>query len=396
MASVRELKTRWQIRFYDAKRNPQRTTNSIAKSEYTESQAEEEAEWRQQLYDRGEYDPWVQDRPGSLQSDNARVTVGQAIERYIRDKTEAGERGERRGWSESTAQRYKATLRHFARKTGKERLLQHLTPQDIRDFVYRDELADATKDSYYGILSTWTSWLAKNDLPVPQMPPEPELPRTLPDWCSREQLATIIRAFRHVCERNAQANSDPAASIETSRWWMADAWQFAFWQGLRRSEIVAIRCGGVDLEEQQMVVGDEEFVPKGKREDVIPLSEPAAEIARNWDAGSRPPGERLFRHADGRKISDAFTEARRQAVGDAEDQLDLPDEARLDETASGITLHSLRHGRAIDLIKKRRHVVYVSQFLRHASLDVTRRYLQVVPRHLHDEIRSLDEKGLDV
>ena len=31
-----------------------------------------------------------------------------------------------------------------------------------------------------------------------------------------------------------------------------------------------------------MVVGDEEFIPKGKREDVIPLSEPAAEIAEEW------------------------------------------------------------------------------------------------------------------
>ena len=81
---------------------------------------------------------------------------------------------------------------------------------------------------------------------------------------------------------------------------------------------------------------------------------------------------------------------------DGEKQLDLPEEARLDSSASSLTLHSLRHGRAIDLIRKRRHVVYVSQFLRHSSLDVTRRYLEVVPRHLHDEIRKLEEEGLDL
>ena len=86
----------------------------------------------------------------------------------------------------------------------------------------------------------------------------------------------------------------------------------------------------------------------------------------------------------------------RRTSRDGEKQLDLPKEARLDSSASGLTLHSLRHGRAIDLIRKRRHVVYVSQFLRHSSLDVTRRYLEVVPRHLHDEIRGLEEEGLDL
>ena len=80
---------------------------------------------------------------------------------------------------------------------------------------------------------------------------------------------------------------------------------------------------------------------------------------------------------------------------EGERQLDLPKEARL-QGGEDLTLHSLRHGRAIDLIKQRRHVVYVSQFLRHSSLDVTRSYLQVVPRHLHDEIRGLNEESSDL
>jgi len=78
-----------------------------------------------------------------------------------------------------------------------------------------------------------------------------------------------------------------------------------------------------------------------------------------------------------------------------EEQLRLPEEAQL-EGGADLTLHSLRHGRAIDLIKKRRHIVYVSQFLRHSSLEMTREYLQVVPRHLQKEIRELEEEALDV
>lgn len=407
MASVRPedyLEDVYQIRFHDGRRDPPRTTNSLLKSEYSYAEAQEEANWRQQLYDRGEFDPWVQDRPGELTRDE-HVTVGEAIGRYVEDKTEAGRRGERRGWSESTAKRYRPTLQKFARDVGESRLLSHLTADDIRAFVYRDGLSDASKRTYYGMLRAWTSWLEDKGLPAPDMPPEIRTRQTLPSWCSREELVTIIRAFRHLCSASMQADSDPdkrftAQKEGDSRWWMQWAWRFAFWQGLRRGEIVAIRCGGIDLEERVMVVGDETFIPKGQREDVIPLSEPAAKIAEEWGAGDRPADERLFRHADGEKISRAFTEARRQATGqmagiDGETQLTLPEDARLDG-GKDLTLHSLRHGRAIDLIKKRRHIVYVSQFLRHASLEMTREYLQVVPRHLQKEIRELEEEALDV
>jgi hypothetical protein len=57
VAFIYELETRWQLRFYDVSRDPQRTTNSVRKSEYTRAQAEKEADWREQMYERGGYDP---------------------------------------------------------------------------------------------------------------------------------------------------------------------------------------------------------------------------------------------------------------------------------------------------------------------------------------------------
>ena len=287
MASVRELKSRWQIRFYDAKREPKRTTNSVRKSNFpTRSKAESEAEWRQQLYDRGEYDPWVQDHPDDTAGQDT-VTVGEAVEQYIEDKTRAGERGEQRGWSEQSVRNKGLILRDFAQRVGRGRLVEHLTPEDLRGFIYREDLSDSSKRTYHALLSAWTAWLEGRGLPKLEMPGEVETTRRLPSWCSREQLETIIRAFYYVCQADAERNSDPDASFEASRhddtrWWMQWACRFCFWQGLRREEVVQIRCGGIDLENRQMVVGDEEFIPKGKREDVIPLSEPAAEIAEEW------------------------------------------------------------------------------------------------------------------
>lgn len=54
-----------------------------------------------------------------------------------------------------------------------------------------------------------------------------------------------------------------------------------------------------------MVLGDQEFIPKGKREDLISLSEPAAQIAEEWGTGDRHPSERLFGHSQGDMISHA-------------------------------------------------------------------------------------------
>lgn len=395
MPSVRELKTKWQLRFYDASREPSRTTNSVRKSEYTRAQAEKEADWREQLYERGEYDPWTQERPSDLQGVD-QVTVGEAIERYVSDKREAGERGERRGWSKATATNAEAILSDFARRVGRNRLAEHVSESDLRQFIYRSDLSDASKRSYHGLLSAWARWMAGQGLPAPEIPPEVETVSTLPAWASKEQLATIVRAFRKICKVDADRNDDPDVDFPgDTRWWMADAWQFAFWQGLRKQEVVAIRVGGVDLDEMQMVVGDESFIPKGRREDVIPLSGPAAEIAREWGAQDRHDGERLFRHSGADKLSKAFTQARAASLAGEYKGEELPEDAQL-ESGEDLTLHSLRHGRAIDLIRQRRHVVYVSQYLRHSSLEVTREYLQVVPRHLHDEIRQLDEDGIEL
>jgi integrase len=352
--------------------------------------------------------PGSKDHPDDTAGQDT-VTVGEAVERYIEDKTRAGERGERRGWSEQSVRNKGSILRDFAQRVGRGRLVEHLTPEDLRSFIYREDLSDSSKRTYHALLSAWAAWLEGRGLPKLEMPGEVETTRRLPSWCSREQLETIIRAFYYVCQADAERNSDPDASFEASRhddtrWWMQWAWRFCFWQGLRREEVVQIRCGGIDLENRQMVVGDEEFIPKGKREDVIPLSEPAAEIAEEWRR-TLPAFSASVQTFSGRQDQPGFyrssaarhrrngqsrrRKATRPSRGGAAGLFRLKPDASLPPARPG-------HGRAIDLIRKRRHVVYVSQFLRHSSLDVTRRYLEVVPRHLHDEIRKLEEEGLDL
>lgn len=51
MASLRSLKTVWQIRYYDSHRDPKETTDSLDKDSWTRHEAEEEAKYRQAMYD---------------------------------------------------------------------------------------------------------------------------------------------------------------------------------------------------------------------------------------------------------------------------------------------------------------------------------------------------------
>ena len=82
MASLRSLKTKWQLRYYDSHRTPKEATDSLSKDTYTEREAEKEAEYRQQLYDRGEYDPWTQAEPGAAAEAKDDPTLKELAELY--------------------------------------------------------------------------------------------------------------------------------------------------------------------------------------------------------------------------------------------------------------------------------------------------------------------------
>jgi integrase/recombinase XerD len=376
MAWPRELKDHWQIRFSDADRTPQETTNSVPKAEYpTKTAADKEADRRQVLYDDPEsgFDPWVDEAPGV--AERSGLTILEATRRYVSEKKAAGRRGERGGWSTSSVQRRKAVLEKFARDVGPTRSIGSLRSRDIRDWTTRPSLSDATMRSYHSRLRAFVRWLAENDVADVDMPAPLQTRTTIPTYCTPTELRAICRAWPAVAIHKAAKNDNPTAS---ATWWYADAWRFAFWQALRKSEITALRCGAIDLEAGRMRVGDKAFIPKGKDEAVIPLATPAAQIAAAWDADSRPPDERLFRHKAADYVSKAFTAARKQVFPHKED----------------LTLHSVRHGRCVHLLEQGLRIHVVKRYLRHSSLDSTMRYVQVVDQSLRDAIHGLGEEGL--
>lgn len=365
MASLRELKTKWQIRYYDARRDPNRTTDSIDKAEYTESEAESEAEYRQQLYDRGRYDPWTQAKPGAAARAGHDLTLQELAKLYVEEKQEAGRRGEAGGWTEKTYKSDAPILKDFARKTGPGLQASRLRTSHIRSWVYQEHLANATKRGYHRRVRAMLRWAERKDLvpDMPNMPPRPKKRESLTEVITEEELLQVCRAHW---------------AIPYSAPWHPQMWCFLYYQGLRPGEMYELRVRNVDWDAGEIQIGDAEWRQKSGQEDVIPLLPPGQFYARQffkgyaWGKGrTRNPDDRLFGAGPGaRRPSSSFKRAVREA---AKDESSTINEAR----AERISMYTLRHSCATHWLREGKSLIWVNRLLRHSQVQTTMEYVHI-------------------
>lgn len=165
--------------------------------------------------------------------------------------------------------------------------------------------------------------------------------------------------------------------------------------GLRAGEIVRLKDG--DIDSAQMIIRIKQS--KGRKDRHVMLPPELLVLLRQWwkvrptrfDAAVRVgerwlfPGRRQGQHLTYRQLSRLFHEA---------------------AAAAGITkrvsLHSLRHSFATELLEKGIHIRYIQALLGHSKLDTTGRYLRVATgriaaidsplKHLGSKHRKLRKK----
>ena len=272
MASVRELKTKWQLRYYDSHRIPKEATDSFPKDTYTEREAIKEAEYRQQLYDRGEYDPWTQAEPGAAAKAEDDPTLQELAELYTQEKRRMGRAGMAGGWTEKTYKSDGPILKNFARKTGPNLQASRLRTSHIRSFVYQDQLANATKRGYHRRVRAMLRWAEEQGLlPDPPTMPPPKKTETRTEVLTEAELEAICTAHRgiqHTTRRHCPM------------------WRFLFYQGLRPGEMYELRIRNVGLGAGEIQIGDPDWRQKSGQEDVIPLLPPGRFYARPFLSGA--------------------------------------------------------------------------------------------------------------
>lgn len=378
MPHVKEKKTVFTIRYRDRSRDPAWAYDSLPKDSYSEAEADEEAEWRWQLYRRGKYDPWVQEAPDRPAHSDT-ITLMDAVDAYVEEKREMGRRGESGGWSEKTYQSDAPILKQFARQAGPSMLLRNLKTGHLQSFIYQENLAEATKRGRWVRLRAMLSWMEERDwTDPPNAPGKPQQRERVKTTITPEQLETIITAYEHLSERMVQANKHTTtAGVD----WHPDGWRVAYYQGFRRSELLNLRVRNVLLEDGMIQVGDRDYQQKGKRETLIPLVDPAREVLEPY-VKNRKPAERVFRTPE---TNDKVSRHFRRAVDFAADPGQPPDKLPfepLDVHAPDVDLYTLRHSCATYWLRQKKRLIWVKGLMRHKDIDTTMGYVHLLPTDL--------------
>jgi integrase len=203
------------------------------------------------------------------------------------------------------------------------------------------------------------------------------------DYYEVEEVEALARAFEAGQQRTSAKAIDEGerAAREREDRQDADAFRLLFYTGLRLGEVLTLRWEDVDLGDRLLLVrrglsAGQETTPKGRRHRFVPLSMPAATaLARLADRDEfTEPVDYVLANRFGRRL-DASALRHRYKRGCAAAAL------------RPVRLHGLRHA-AGSLIARTSDPVFVRDFLGHAKLATTDRYLSAKLRP--EELERLD------
>jgi len=257
------------------------------------------------------------------------------------------------------------------------RALDHegLTPRNVNKHreVLASMFAYGCREDSLGLLANPVDGTDKR-----RQPPPAAL-----DYFEVEEVEALAGACERGEHRLAREMLDPseiaARRQEDQR--DADAFRLLFYTGIRLGEALTLRWGDIDIEGRILFVrrglsAGEERLPKGGRARLVPLPMPAIEtLARLRDRdGFTAPDDYVLVNRLGRRLDPSALRRRyKWACGAA----GLPP----------VRLHGLRHA-AGSLVARTSDAVFVRDFLGHAKLSTTDRYVSAKVRP--EDLERLD------
>jgi integrase len=203
------------------------------------------------------------------------------------------------------------------------------------------------------------------------------------DYYEVEEVEALARACEQGLHRANKPARDPtevaARQAEDRR--DADAFRLLFYTGLRLGEVLTLRWADIDLEDRLLLVrrglsAGEETLPKGRRHRFVPLPTPAAATLARLAGRDEftGPDDYLLANRFGRRLDPSALRRRYKRGCEA-------------AGLRPVRLHGLRHA-AGSLIARTTDAVFVRDFLGHAKLATTDRYLSAKLRP--EELERLD------
>jgi integrase len=204
------------------------------------------------------------------------------------------------------------------------------------------------------------------------------------DYYEVEEVEALARCCEQGHHRADKPSRDPAEiaarAFENRR--DAEAFRLLFYTGLRLGEVLTLRWEDVDLQDRLLLVrrglsAGQETLPKGRRHRFVPLPTPAVATLARLAARDEftGPDDYVLANRLGRRLDPSALRRRYKRGCEA-------------AGLRPVRLHGLRHA-AGSLIARTSDPVFVRDFLGHAKLATTDRYLSAKLRP--EELKRLDE-----
>jgi integrase len=328
----------------------------------------------ERAYEAGEFSPWTDGKKGDPfrydEPDVTPVPLDELIERFC-------ERKESQGRSERTVESYRGVWRRFMKRAGEDTLTKELRPSKIAAFCYEADVSQSTRHKRFRHVRAVVNWGEENGYfegnPVEDVDP-PKEAKKVPTPVRPDELRQICEAIRRIYrEKRQDGHCRPREII-----WTIPLYRFAYFSGLRSSELARLRWKDIDEEEGQIFIGEEQ---KGKRETYVPLIREARKVLR-YVGTERTPNNYVFKTPNGdpaERSERCFADTASRWFCAARKKAGI--ERR-------ITLHSLRAGFATRLAENGASAHVIRKAMRHATIQTAMKYIDVAGRTVKDEVEA--------
>lgn len=372
MASIYRRNDTYYAKFHDSSREPTDKRFSLRTSKKDEA--------RHLLTDleraigNGDFDPWRHDPFETVfapeedcphNPEAASFTLSEVIEAFSQAKRQQGR-------AESTIQKYRDIWRILKRRAGPDRDLSALTPNQIRGFVYDSSIKPTTQKTRYRHIRAILRWAGEGD--VLGQVEEPRAGKKLPKAVRAEELDKICQSVAKGYREKRMGGACRPREIL----WLIPLFRFAYFTGLRGSELGRLRWTHIDLKRQRLTV----YEQKSGNEDTIPLVEPALALLQALDADDKSSRAFVFHSPSGNRW-DRSSKRFREHV--SRQFATYRDRAGVRPT---LTLHGLRHGFATRLAENGASAIVIKGAMRHSSISTSMKYVHLANGRLQEELNG--------
>lgn len=367
MAGLLERDGRYYAQFYDENRNPPRKRFSLRTKRKRSAQKlfvkfEDD-------YLEGDFDPWTDD-PWSYDEDPYEtVTFEEARNRFL-------ERKRSNGRTSNTLRTYREILDLFAGEIGERTVLEKVSEDQAREFIWDSSLADATQRKRFTHLRTFFRWSLQKDIlkesPLENLKP-PKVTDKLPVAVTRNELEQICDAVREDYKEKERKNWVQEGELI----WRIPIFRFAYFTGMRGAEIARLRVGHIDFDRGLIRIEEQ----KNRKQQTIPLTSQAREILRDLDLGDE--NEYVFKSPGfegGKRNPRWFRENVSAAFRDAKEKAGVREE---------LSFHSLRKGFCTALAEAGKSAVVIKEAARHADVSTSMKYVRLAKERLKSEVEDV-------